>query len=108
MTIRRAKLLPIAVTALLLGCVEASAATSAVLARPSGSWLPTAALVPVQTGDVGAAAAAAAARNATGGQVLGVSERRDGGRVIYRVKVLLPGGRMRTVIVDGASGRVAG
>ena len=106
MTIGRALLLSITATALLLAGVEAGAGSGAALARPSWSPLSTAFLTRVQAGDVGAAAAAAAARNATGGQVLGVSGRRDGARVVYRVKVLLPGGRVRTVIVDGASGRV--
>jgi uncharacterized membrane protein YkoI len=58
--------------------------------------------------DVGPAGAAAAARTATGGRVLGVTAGRKGGRTVYRVKVLLPGGRMRTVTVDGRSGRVQG
>ena len=59
-----------------------------------------------QAGDIGPAGAAAAARAATGGRVLGVRAQSAGGRTVYRVKVLLPGGRVRTVTVDGASGRV--
>jgi len=89
--------------ALLLAC---PAARAAVVAR-SGAGLPGApALIRVQGGDIGASAAAAAARRATGGRVLGVSPRRAGGRVIYRVKVLLPDGRVRSVTVDGSSGEV--
>ena len=45
-----------------------------------------------QSGDIGPAGAAAAAR--------------ADGRTVYRVKLLLPGGRVRTVTVDGASGQV--
>jgi uncharacterized membrane protein YkoI len=65
-------------------------------------------MVLAQAGDIGPAAAAAAARRATGGTVLGVQGGQSGGRVIYRVKVLLPGGRVRTLSVDGASGQVLG
>lgn len=61
-----------------------------------------------QARDIGPAAAAAAAQRATGGTVLGVQGGQSGGRVIYRVRVLLPGGRVRTLSVDGASGQVLG
>lgn len=47
--------------------------------------------------------AAARAQQATGGRVLGVR----GGDPVYRVKVLLPGGRVREVVVDPRSGDVA-
>ncbi len=53
-------------------------------------------------GDIGEDAAAEQARRATGGRVLSV---RKGNRS-YRVKVLLPGGRVRTVAVDSRSGRL--
>ena len=53
--------------------------------------------------DIGADAAAASASRATGGRVLSV---RKGKRGTYRVKVLLPGGRVRNVTVDGDSGQV--
>ena len=59
-----------------------------------------------QSADIGPAGAAAAARAATGGKVLGVRAARADGRTVYRVKLLLPGGRVRTVTVDGASGQV--
>jgi uncharacterized membrane protein YkoI len=55
-------------------------------------------------GDIGPAKAAAAARAATGGKVLSVHAARDDGRAVYRVKLLLPGGRVRTVTVDADSG----
>ncbi len=53
--------------------------------------------------DIGADAAAASAGQATGGRVLSV---RKGKRGTYRVKVLLPGGRVRHVTVDGRDGKV--
>ncbi len=53
--------------------------------------------------DIGADAAADTVRQATGGRVLSV---RKGKRGTYRVKVLLPGGRVRSVAVDGRSGQV--
>ncbi len=50
--------------------------------------------------------AAAIVREETGGRVLGVkSEKRDGTRV-YRVKVLLPKGRVRYFAVDRRTGRI--
>ena len=50
--------------------------------------------------------AAAIVREETGGRVLGVkSEKRDGTR-IYRVKVLLPKGRVRYYAVDRRTGRI--
>ncbi len=50
--------------------------------------------------------AAAIVREETGGRVLGVkSEKRNGSRV-YRVKVLLPKGRVRYYEVDRRSGRI--
>ncbi len=48
-------------------------------------------------------AAAAAARRATGGRVLGVERRRDNGEE-YRVRVLTPDGTVRTLEIDGRSG----
>jgi hypothetical protein len=43
--------------------------------------------------DIGPDAAASAARNATGGQVLGVQSSGRGGKPVYRVKVLEKDGR---------------
>lgn len=90
--------------ALWLAAVAGQAA--AVTPRPDAPARPGA-LLRVQ-GDVGPAGAAAAARAATGGRVLGVIARTAGGRTVYRVKVLLPGGRVRTVTVDGPTGQVQG
>ncbi|MDZ7754339.1 MAG: peptidase M4 [Gammaproteobacteria bacterium] len=49
-------------------------------------------------------AAAAAARHATGGRVLGVERRRGNGDE-YRVRVLTPDGTVRTLEIDERSGR---
>lgn len=92
---------------LLAAALLASPGLTGAAAIPDASPR-TDALMLAQAGDVGAGAAAAAAQRATGGTVLGVQASRSGGRVIYRVKVLLPGGRVRTVTVDGASGQVLG
>ena len=59
-----------------------------------------------QQRDIGASTAAAAASSATGGQVLGVKRRNSEQGIIYIVKVLLPGGRVRSVSVDGQSGQI--
>lgn len=55
---------------------------------------------------VGKSQAAEAAREAYGGKVLSVDEIKEGGRVLYRVKLLLDGGRIKIVTVDGDSGQV--
>ncbi len=54
---------------------------------------------------LGPEAAAAIARERTGGRVLRVRPRRHGAET-YRVRILLPGGRVRTVVVDGRTGEV--
>ena len=104
MTPTRAIVLPFAALLALLAGAQVKAFTPPELLRVRVA----APLVAVQGGDVGPAAAAAAARRATGGRVLNVNGRRSGDQTIYRVKVLLPGGRVRTVTVDGGSGQVRG
>lgn len=59
-----------------------------------------------QQADIGASAAAAAASAASGGRVLNVKRRSSPRGITYRVKLLLPGGRMRTLTVDGQTGQV--
>lgn len=61
-----------------------------------------------QQGDIGPGAASAAASAASGGRVLGVQRVRSANGIIYKVKVLLPGGRMRYVTVNGQTGQVHG
>lgn len=51
--------------------------------------------------------AAELARQAYGGKVLSVDEIKEDGQTIYRVKLLLDGGRIKIVTVDGNSGKVA-
>ncbi len=51
--------------------------------------------------------AAELARQAYGGKVLSVDEIKEGGQTIYRVKLLLEGGRIKIVTVDGNNGKVA-
>ena len=50
--------------------------------------------------------AADIARAAHGGKVLKVEEVNTDGRTLYRVKLLLDGGRIKIVTVDGSSGRI--
>lgn len=50
--------------------------------------------------------AADIARSAHGGKVLTVEEAKSGGRTVFRVKLLLDGGRVRIVSVDGSSGKI--
>ena len=61
-----------------------------------------------QTRDIGASAAAAAASAASGGRVLDVQRQNSTTGTSYRVKVLLPGGRVRSMTVDGQTGQVRG
>lgn len=56
-------------------------------------------------GSIGRDEAAAIARSATDGRVLSVDPQQRRGRLIYRVKVLLKGGRVRVVIIDGQTGK---
>jgi hypothetical protein len=50
--------------------------------------------------------AAEIARASHGGKVLSVDEVNNDGRIVFRVKLLLDGGRIKIVTVDGNSGRV--
>lgn len=55
----------------------------------------------------GAGAARIVERN-TGGKVLGIQRQEKKGKTVYRVKVLLPEGRVRTVTVDAETGQMSG
>ena len=61
-----------------------------------------------QQDDIGPGAASAAASAASGGRVLGVRRVHSASGIVYVVKVLLPGGRVRNVTVNGQTGRVRG
>lgn len=50
--------------------------------------------------------AADIARSSHGGKVLSVDEVNSDGRIVFRVKLLLDGGRIKIVTVDGNSGRI--
>lgn len=62
---------------------------------------------PYVIANVGKAQAAEKARAKHGGKVLGVSEKEKEGRTIYRVKLLLEGGKIIYVTVDSSNGRVS-
>lgn len=49
--------------------------------------------------------AAARVQQQTGGRVLAVERAEQGGRPVYRVKVLTPSGDVRIVVVDAGGGR---
>ncbi|PKO62023.1 MAG: peptidase [Betaproteobacteria bacterium HGW-Betaproteobacteria-18] len=55
--------------------------------------------------DVSRDAAAAMVQKATGGRVLAVDQTEQGGRPVWRVKVLTPQGEVIVVLIDAASGR---
>ena len=56
---------------------------------------------------VTAAGAAEIVRQQYGGRIMGVQTRQRDGRVIYQVRVLQDDGRMRTINVDGQSGKIS-
>ncbi|MBA57395.1 MAG: peptidase [Pseudomonadales bacterium] len=58
--------------------------------------------------DIGPSEAAARVVQKTGGKVLRVTLEERDGREVYRVKVLLPEGRIKTVFVDKDSGGKGG
>lgn len=55
--------------------------------------------------DVSRDDAAATAQRSSGGRVLAVDRTEQGGRAVWRVKVLTPRGEVRVILVDVASGR---
>lgn len=57
---------------------------------------------------VDSAGAARIVERNTGGKVLSVHRQEKKGKVMYRVKVLLPEGRVRTVSVDAETGQMRG
>lgn len=56
---------------------------------------------------IAAADAAEIVRRQYGGRVMGVETRQRDGRVIYQVRILQKDGRMRTINVDGHSGKIS-
>ncbi len=90
---------------LVLVTVTGSPAFSPVAAGPKFSKGHKHSLLAAQ-GTISRDQAAATARSATGGRVLSVDSQQRRGRLVYRVKVLLKGGRVRVVNVDGQSGEL--
>jgi uncharacterized iron-regulated membrane protein len=88
-------------------CVIAFAAPDRLWRNPH-SWAPLGNHLVQAAPAVDPDQAAALARDATGGEVLGVRTVRRGGKTLYQVKVLLPGGRVRVVPIDAQSGRLLG
>ena len=90
---------------LVLVTVTGSASFSPAFANPKFSLGHKHSLLAAQ-GTVSRDQAAATARSATGGRVLSVDSQQRRGRLVYRVKVLLQGGRVRVVNVDGQTGEL--
>lgn len=65
-------------------------------------------IVPIMLAEVDSSSAARIVERRTGGKVLSVHRQEKKGRVMYRVKVLLPEGRVRTVSVDAETGQMGG
>jgi len=51
-------------------------------------------------------AAATMVRRLSGGRIVGADAMDDNGKVVYRIKVLLPEGRVRVYLVDPNTGQV--
>lgn len=68
--------------------------TALMLSLPLSAWA-----------DVSRDDAAAMVQKATGGRVLAVEQTEQGGRLVWRVKVLTQRGEVIVVLIDAASGR---
>ncbi len=66
-------------------------------------WLAVALMLslPVQGGGLSLDKAVKQVRQQTGGRVLSANTVHRGGRVVHRVRVLLPDGRVRTIEIQG-------
>ena len=75
---------------------------------PPGHASPSTGLVAIAQSapGIGPGEAAAIVEQSSGGQVLSVGASSRDGQRVYHVKVLLPGGTVRVVRVDAATGRV--
>lgn len=98
------------VTALIFAALLAFAASSSVPAIASensnaalGVHIQTLAQASISQGQ-----AAELAKSRYGGKVLSVAKSNNGGRITYRVKLLLDSGRVIIVSVDGQSGQIRG
>ena len=89
------------------GCARLPAITTALLMVLLSA--PVFAYDPAQwLADLSGSDAAVIVEKKTGGKVLKVSEEERKGEWVYRVKVLLPEGRVKTVFISKASGAVKG
>ncbi len=98
----------IALRAIIVLMTVLGISVSPATARPPAFKQDAPVVLLAQQDDIGPGAASAAASAASGGRVLGVHRIRSANGVIYKVKVLLPGGRVRNVIVNGRTGQVHG
>lgn len=89
---------------LLLALLLALTAAPAIHAQPR-DYVRSA---PLMLAELDSSAAARLVESKTGGKVLSVHRQENKGKTVYRVKVLLPEGRVRTVNVDAQSGRMGG
>ena len=90
--------------ALTAGLAAASATGSALAGGPHATRAPS--MLAQAGGSVSADEAAQRVRAASGGRILEVRLESGSGGAVYRVKVLLDGGRVRIYRVDAASGRI--
>lgn len=77
-----------------------------VHAAPPGAQRPSPAVLRLAAAGLTLQQAARRVSRITGGRVLSASPTQVDGRPAYRVKVLMPGGRVRVVLVDARSGAI--
>ena len=98
------------VSSLRRGVFAISLLAGACLALPSSAARTEGAdltrLLAQAAGPVGADEAAAVVRGVSGGRILDVRLDGDARPPVYRVKVLLDGGRVRIYVVDAGTGRI--
>ncbi len=86
-------------------CLSVGALVLAALSMPAMAQPPPHAAMLLAQADAGKSRAAEAAVRAFGGKVLSVDKESSNGRVVYRVKLLQDGGRIRIVTIDGNTGK---
>ncbi|MGB3620495.1 MAG: hypothetical protein WBA20_04045 [Ketobacter sp.] len=91
-------------TLLLVGVLGVSAPAVSAVSNPFSFVTHT--QVILRLAELDSAGAARLVESRTGGRVLAVSEEERGGSRVYRVKVLLPEGRIRTLFIDKQTGAV--
>lgn len=85
----------------ILGLISGTAGAANQQDRSNTKWL-----IAQADSNNGKSKAADAAKAAHGGKVLKVEEVEKNGHKVYRVKLLLDGGRIKIVTVDGDSGKI--